>query len=460
MRRTSSILGGKFPDPSPWSVSVRIESGVDRDLYGIPRYDSSGSMGPLLARGLGSNLGVYHEMSRGCPAITGVLSMLRRTISRARYRIEVPVEDGDAQPNRDELELVDFCRWLTGLDGTGGQIKGGLARHLSQASYAFRYGFVPFISHEELLTWRGRAVKAPTKLVRVAPWSVRGWVWRDDDLVAIIQQDRLSRLHVIPIADTVLYTIDPVDGNPEGTSILRAAWVAWEAWKGTLVRYQEAEETQFGGLTLVRVVSDANGVPIRAASGEDWNTFVECAARVANGEGNLIEIPAGLDLVKTHPEYSIPSRRDMLEYYDRQIYACLSAVLLGLDASSAASAKLSGDLGRILLKSLKDSAGEIADVFSGLPGLPETGVLDRAMRATFGDLSGLRPPRLVPVGIDQESLGDWTDAITKLEQFRVVTPTPDVEIEARRRAQLKSLPRKELEAAREKFAGQSTQVSQ
>ncbi len=436
-------------------------SGVLKDKSGLPIYDVSPDMQPVEARGLFDEHGIYHEMSRGNPSIAGVLALLSRTISRSHYSLAFdPGENEEAESPEEEAELA-FTRRLLGMDGTPGWLVGGLRRFLEQGCHSFRYGFVPFELTWALQEWEGRPIWVPSRVTRIAPWSVKKWLWQGETLVGLtqVQEERVSdyfsreKSVTIPASKLLLFTHEHVDGNPEGTSMLRPCWLAWEAWKGTFIRFQEAEERQFGGLTKFGPKTTNDGQVYECSSDEDVETFKEIAELAANGELGWVQVAAGWEFDKSHPEYSIPSRVDYLAYCDRQIFLTLSAVLLGLDASNAASAKLSGDLGQLLRQSLQAAAGEVCDVINGLHGVETTGLIRRAIDANFAPRAGRRYPQLVPAGIDQSSMQGFADAFTKLSQFQAVCPTVEDELEIRRRFGLPYIPRETLAEIRARLPG-------
>ena len=451
--------------PTDAEMNMLGDSGVRRDGQGRPEVDASPDMAPIYARGLGDDHGIYHEMSRGNSAIAGVLALLRRVLARAYYRVEIPQpEGGYVEPTEKERARLALVRRFLGFDGSAGWLRGGLVRHLEQACDSFTYGFVPFEVVAEQHQFDGRTVWVPSVVQRLAPSSIVGWLWSrqgaGDTLVGLRQMVRKARNSAaldwftphqkvtIPADRIVLYTHKYEDGNPEGTSLLRSCWLAWEAWKGTFIRFQEAEERQFGGITIFGPQTTQDGEVYQCASNEDVEQFAEAAKLAAEGEIGWLKRAAGWEFEKVHPEYKIPSRVDVLEYCDRQIYSALAAVVMGLDISSSASAKLSGDLTRVFRETLDANARELCDVFNGLPGVPSTGILRRVIDWNFPQDEETRHPQLVPVGIKAEDFTALMDAVTKGAQFRIFSPTPKDEAYLRSLGGLPILTPTELAEAR------------
>lgn len=424
-----------FADVSAADRARLSTPGIRRDIRGIPLNDSSRDMHQYKAVGLGDDPGVYHEMSRGDPAIAGVFGLTDRAAGSASYRVAINADGGD-KLNDEEREIEAFVRRFYGLDGTPGWLDGGLSRLMVQSCDAQRYGFVPFEVTAKRVEWKGRETWVPGSVTRMAPSSIYSWIWDGDKLAGIgqlMQQTygwSLSQ-RIIPIWKTLLLTHQHRDGNPGGTSLIRPVWTPWEAKKGTFFRSQQAEENQYGGTVTVERRLDASGNPVLTAGDEGEARKVLDEIRELYEDGNLgyMEPPEGYVIKQDHPEFQIPSKVDFLEYCNREIFLTLHAVFFGL---SSASASLSGDTLGMLYASLQALVDENLRTINGLPGVPSSGLTRRVVDWHFGEKPGRRYPEVIAEGIERKDLQKYADGMTKAYQYFLATPSVEDELMFRR----------------------------
>lgn len=439
-------------------------SGVGRSSHGLPSLEDNPRLHPYYARGLHDDHGVYHEMARGDGAIAGTLAILYREIVRAHYRISLP-PDATAQ----EREAGEFVEAMLGLGSARwgyGWISGGFRRLLFHALQSFVYGFSALEVTWTLRPWRGRTVLAPAGAAWRAPWSVDRWVWRGDDVVGMSQQTReglLTKRRIIPADALLLFTNGHLDGNPEGTSMLRPAFSAWRAKKDTILRYQIAEDALFGGVVLLETLPDNEGNAMASATKEDDDEFREVFQLWRDRALDWLEVPFGKKVSEHHPEFSIPSRVEELKYYDHQIFLTGLAALLGLDASHSASKALSDGLGAVMYNAIDGAARSLCEVINGIEGVPSSGLIRAAVDANFATTPEWRYPRLEPHGIEHADLAAYVDAISKASQMRLASITVDDELAFRELAGMLIPDRDELVALRALLmghGGDATQISQ
>lgn len=426
-------------------------SGVLRDEKGRPKYDANQVyMSPPQARGIGEDHGTYHEMLRSDGAIAGVSSLIKREVTRTNYRI---AKRKTATPL--EVETDAFTARLLGMDGTSGWLHGGLRRLLEQACQSFDYGFAPFELAWSQRTWNGKPVVVPDRVEHRTPWSVDGWIWQGTRLVGMrqlvpvgqsYQYESLFNLWgtsfkrvTIPANKLLLFTHEHVDGNPEGTSMLRPAWIYWRWKKDTIRRNQAAEETLYGGVTLIKEVGDNEGRPVSSVETEKEAAMHEALEDFADGFLKYMTVPYGYTLEQFHPEFDVPDPVSRLMYCDRQIFLSLSAVLLGLDASHAGSKSLSQDLGGLLWKSLAAAADEIVDVINGIEGVETSGLVRKAIDANFDVPEDFIYPRLEHVGLEHQDVAILADTLGKLHAQNLLTRQDDDEVFLRLVADLPEL---------------------
>jgi hypothetical protein len=459
-------------------------SGVLRDGRGLPVFDVAPEMAPIYARGLHWDHGVYHEMSRGDAAIAGAMGGLRRTIGSATYVVpEIPDETAGERTAR---ELVADYFGVCGPDlgvpspNLDGALEGGLTRHLDQAAAAKVYGFSAFRIVPSIVRWRDRLVMLPTRVAWIAPWSIARWLWHGDRLVGLTQVQQKSsdyrgsfgtsmvypmdwagygwQYEDIPISQVVLYTHQHADGNPEGTSDLRPLWTPWRAKKDTILRHEAAEESQFQGHALIKERATPDGQKFKGCIESVQEELEEAADLLVDGGVKRLTVPYSYELSVEHPEYQIPSPVPMLDWYNKQIFLGLQAILLGLPDSHAGSASMTDAADTLLVGNLEQSSEELLAVTNGLPGPSPSGLVDRIVAWNFAPGTIKRRPRLSVLGFS--NVKTLSSIVRELGQFRLITPSAEDEQVMRHRARLPVQRLSVIRSAREAERSQPTQSSQ
>lgn len=440
---------------TPQDAVTLSSPGIRRDWQGIPIADASRDMHQYKAVGLGDEPGVYHEMSRGDPAIAGVFGLIDRAAGSATYVCEIEA-DGGPPLDDEEKETEDLCRRFYGIDGTDGWLEGGISRLMVQTGDSQRYGFVPFEVTAQPQVWRGQDTWAPSRVTRIAPSSVYSWIWHRDQLAGLAQLT--PSLHgyftplarkLIPVWKMLLLTHQHRDGNPGGTSLIRPVVASFTAKKETMFRMQLAEENQFGGTITVEQRLDENGTPIVGTTDDpvDRENIDSMRALYESGDLGWREPPPGYILTEDHPEYQIPSRVPELEYFNREIFLTLHAVFFGLGSAGGSSANLSGDMLTMLYSSLKAIVDENLRTINGLAGVSSSGLTRRIVDWHFGYKPDRRYPRLRADGIEHRDLGQYVDAFTKAYQYYLATRHPEDEMALRRQFKLPFIPLDKITAA-------------
>lgn len=443
----------RFPTGFPQRKALSTYALTPKEKSGLPKVEDNPRLHPYVARGLHDDHGVYHEMARGDSAVGGTLAIIVREIVRAHYRVSLPP---NATPQEREAgELVAAMFGLGESKWRYGWVTGGFRRLLYHAMQSFVYGFSALELTWDTRMWRGRRVIAPSSASWRAPWSVMKWIMRGDELAALVQCDR----KVIPAEKLLLFTHNHLDGNPEGTSMLRPAYSAWRAKKDTILRHQVAKEALFGGVATVETMADKDGRAIASVTDEDEDEFDEMFRLWRDGAIDWLKIPFGLKVEDRHPEFEIPGIVEELKYYDHQIFLTGLAALLGLDASHAASKALSDGLGAVLYNAIDGAARELCEVINGIEGVPSSGLVRRVVDANFATDESWRYPMVEPHGIEHADISAYVDTITKAAQFRLATLSVDDELAFRELAGMEIPDRDELEALRALVSG-STQISQ
>lgn len=419
-------------------------TGIPRGKHGIPKMETNPELSPYKARGYGEDPGIFDDILRTDGTGAGSLALVVRGISTAPADIWSP-----PNPTRAEAEGVELARRFFGLDGHAAWLRGGLARHVRQACRALPYGFQSFEKVWRPHVWRGRPILAPSGIYQRASRSVKGWVWKGDDMIGMTQRllsdekgsdgyfdaarswgldgDSLGlkdgKTVTIPAAQLLLYTYDPsgeVEGAPEGLSILRPAWVWWKTKRDLIVRYHMAADRLFGGVTLLDQLLDRDGVP--QGSETDLDAWDDAFAAWVEGNVDWLAVPTGWEVNQSYPEFQLKSPHEFLRYCDDQMRLVFAAQLLG--GNTGASSEISAQM---LYTSMDQVAAWIAEVINGQPDVPTTGLVRDLIDAVIPHDETYRYPKLYFKAVEYRHVKSYADTLTKLMQYYGLTYTVEGE---------------------------------
>lgn len=410
-------------------------SGVLRDRSGRPQWDHLREMRSVRSRGLYNEHGVFHEMLSD-PILGGVDAMITRKISRPNLRFKRFPNLTDA-----EKEALDLAAAFTGLDGTPGMIKGGLRQALYHGALSKRYGMSVCEQTWDVVRWRGRVLRVPGGLHWRAPWSIERILWHGDNVVGVQQivqddsalnvgptgsrQDGMAgtwRRVVIPANRLIIWTHQNTTGNPEGQSYFRAAYRYWQLTMNTLRRIERAEEMQWSGISILKELEGKDGQKHPATSQKDVQLYGDAFDKMRQGLVSYLVNVRGWDLEHHWPTYELNDRTSYLEWLNFQKLMTMSAALFGLQASNATTKALAGGIGQILYDAIADFTADILETFNGVYGVSTSGVLRDLIDANIPTHEGFRYPQLEETGTKHQDLQVFADALTKLYQFRAMTP--------------------------------------
>lgn len=443
-------------------------SGIPRGKHGLPKTEQNPELKPYKARGYGDDPGIYDDMVRTDGTAAGTVALMVRSISSAPAEIR-----GPQNPTPAEAAAVELTRRYFGLDGTRGWLRGGLARHVRQALRALIYGFQAFEVVWQPHMWRGRPILAPSRVYQRASRSVKGWVWDGDELVGMMQTlpkeskdsapawaealgltgEMLGlasdpKSVVIPANRLLLYTYDPsgeADGAPEGTSILRPAYVWWKTKRDLLIRYHMAADRLFGGVTILQQLMNEEDIPLGAE--EDLDAWADIYAEWESGELGWLAAPTGWDVKQSYPGFEIESPQDFLTYCDAQMRVIFAAQLLG--GQTGAATEITAQM---MFASMDQIASWLAEVITGQPDVPGTGLIRQLVDANIPEATTdetFRYPKLIFKAVEHRNFKAYADTITKLMQYFGITYTVETEQYLRDLADAPLLTPEQIEARKE-----------
>jgi phage gp29-like protein len=360
----------------------------------------------------------FNEMRQNSAVIASGLLAIELMIRRIDWRIETGEDD-------ESDERKDF------IDGAREDMSTTWDDHISEALTMVPFGFAPFEIvykrrvgplapvpsqfNDGKVGWRKLAFRSQDSLDR----------WQFDDgggLQAMVQRAVPDwQEHIIPIEKMVLYRTTREKGNPEGRSLLRAAYVPYYYAKNLMSVEAIGIERDLTGLPVVYM-----GKTAQTKEGTtDYTQATTMVRNVRNDEQAGLVIPNPKDapdgwafeLVSSPGSKQIDIGAVIARHERRMALAFLSQFLmLGMDAVGSFS--LSQDHSDFFTMAIGALADSIAQTFSQY-------AIPRLLK-----LNGMAmedPPKLQPGPVgrpDLEALGNF---LSQLVNSQVVIPDTDLE---------------------------------
>jgi hypothetical protein len=192
-------------------------------------------------RELQSNVGVktYKEMSSNDPTVGAVLFAIRQLIKQVEW---------DAKPasnNNEDIQAADFIR--SNMHNMTIPWKQTINEILSKLVYGWSFHEVVYGLRGGNVVWQKLPIRAQDSL----------YEWKFDennDLEFFVQQPKPTFQRIeIPMEKGLLFRNNVYKNNPEGTSILRNAYLPWFFIKKIQVLEGIGIERDFAGIPLIRI---------------------------------------------------------------------------------------------------------------------------------------------------------------------------------------------------------------
>jgi len=249
-----------------------------------------------------------------------------------------------------------------------------------------------------------------------------GWEWDDDgDMKALIQSDPYSGRGkvVIPLDISLHFTLEGRLGNPEGESLLRAAYQPWygyrhaEIWTGILIE-------RMGGIPEF-AVEDAN-LPLFSddiPEMQNLRSYLEDAGTAFRlDEQTCIITPPGIKFNLHTPAVRVNDLIRYMQFCAWRIMGCLLAQFLELGQTPYGSYAKTESEKDFFLQSCQAMLQAIADVLNRYE-------LPRLFKLNAGSFTQLEElPQLVPTDTRAPDLTTVAEPLARLVRAGVMEPYP------------------------------------
>lgn len=251
----------------------------------------------------------YREMVDNCPAIDAALKVMKNLACRA-------IQDGRIEPYEDAKGGEDVAR-AEFVEQAFEDMAHSRSDMDDEALTSWEYGFAPleivykrrngYQTDEERSSrftdgqvgWSKVSLRAQESVLR---WDFDEYGRR---LLGMVQIPAPAYTQFeIPIGRLALFRTSKVKGNPEGRSLLRAAYYAWKFFKrGTTVAWVGAER-DVTGIPVLKGPADLFNPTPSAEQTAGFNQLKKIGENVKNDEQACVLIPSDVDPETKTPLYT------------------------------------------------------------------------------------------------------------------------------------------------------------
>ena len=320
------------------------------------------------------------EMAKDA-SIAAALQFYTVMLARVPWKVVPPV--GATAEQKERAKFVESC--LGDMDETWFQTIVAILSHL-------RYGFSALEKVYKRRT--GGNSKYQDGLIGIkglkprAQSTITGWIYSDDgrELLGIEQNlgniqysERFTNLAQsgtikIPREKIILFTTNPVNGNPEGVPLLKNAYTAWR-----MKRCIEDEEVKGAARDLTglfKIVMPAAYMSADADAGKQaiYNEFKRVVRNVARGEQDGLILPSDTDEASKKPLFDAELMSSsgarafdtsaIISRWDSRIMVSLFTDILNLGTDGTGSFALAEGKTELVEYGLQYRLKEIADALN------------------------------------------------------------------------------------------------
>lgn len=289
-----------------------------------------------------ASLRVYDRMRRSDAQIQAVLLALELPIRSTRWYMKPASESARDKQIADDVEKNLFEGLSTTWDDT-----------LRSALTMFAFGHSLFevvyaIDSAGFLRWRKFADRPQRSITQFLP-DERG------DLQTV-EQHGPNGIVPLPASKLLVFTHRMEDGDPRGTSVLRAAYKSWFIKDYVYKIVNIGIEQEYVGIPWAQV--PANMEP------ELQRNLEDILRLLTQGEKAFFWLPSEVELKRYQSQRDQQSIVPYIEHHDLMISRSVLAQFLNLGAASVGSYALSEDHSDLFLMSLDGIADYVAQIFN------------------------------------------------------------------------------------------------
>ena len=314
-------------------------------------------------------------------AVAIALSLLKTTLLRRKWKVEPPV--GASPEQKEKAKFVQSCMY--DLDNNTSWYS--VVRSFTSF---FDYGFCPA---EIVLK---RRLKGNSKyddgLIGVAALpvlhqnTIKGWkfnprrtlvekiIQSTDNLSYSTPENTFKSEIEIDMRKVLLFRNDPINNNPEGTSILKAAWIPWRAKREMENQELIGASRELTGLLKMTMPGEYMSPNATDAQKAQFDNQKKVAQNIALGEQSALILPSDVNLETKTKMFDVDliassgarafDTSKIIERLQSQILVALMADVLALGTTNTGSLSLAEGKLSVLEAFIDDKAKEIEEVLN------------------------------------------------------------------------------------------------
>lgn len=314
-------------------------------------------------------------------AVAIALSLLKTTLLRRKWKVEPPV--GASPEQKEKAKFVQSCMY--DLDNNTSWYS--VVRSFTSF---FDYGFCPA---EIVLK---RRLKGNSKyddgLIGVAALpvlhqnTIKGWkfnprrtlvekIIQSTDNLSYSTPEKTFKSEIeIDMRKVLLFRNDPINNNPEGTSILKAAWIPWRAKREMENQELIGASRELTGLLKMTMPGEYMSPNATDAQKAQFDNQKKVAQNIALGEQSALILPSDVNLETKTKMFDVDliassgarafDTSKIIERLQSQILVALMADVLALGTTNTGSLSLAEGKLSVLEAFIDDKAKEIEEVLN------------------------------------------------------------------------------------------------
>ncbi len=388
-------------------------------------------------RSLSSRIALYREMGDD-PIVSATLQAIKMTLRRIVWHAE---PQGEGKVDKEATEWLETClndmsqSWSDTVDQSLGMLQYGF--QVGEIVYKKRDGYKsgdkPSSKYDDgKIGWR--------KMVFAAPESLavgQAWVFDEFGGLQAWQQSAPPsyQLVTIPIDKSILFRTTTEKGSPEGRSILRAMYHPWY-YKKNLEEIEGISAERMGaGLPVVY----AHGLGGMGSGGDTLETLKSIVINTRADEQMGVLLPwqkmgstpdgkGVLFELMSPPSRGIINFQETITRHEQRMTMVALAQFIHLGMNQVGARALAESSTDFFTLAVSAWAGAMADTFNRY-------AVERLFR--LNNFPGLEQiPLLKHEPIGRLTLAEIAEYINKLVNAQVITPTPELESELLKLADL------------------------
>lgn len=249
---------------------------------------------------------IVREMTDTSPVIAGMLFGVEMLIRRAEWVMDLPEGEEEGGEAQEVLDFVESCRYdmRTPWEDTLAQVLSFLPYGFSLFEVVYKQrvgdeGDPASHSDDGRIGWDEWSPRSQDTVVR--------WIFDDGGHPIAFEQQipSTARNVTIPLGRCLHFKAGGYKGSPEGKSVLRAAYVDWDAVGKIQLTEAIGIERDLAGLPVFRIPADLLDEDASGSKRTAFNSFKKIGNNLRRGDQAVVILPSEVDPETKAPRYDL-----------------------------------------------------------------------------------------------------------------------------------------------------------